>query len=147
MRLHATRAALAALALLFSGAAWSQAAGSRGDVATVVGLFVEQAPGLYTEERLARGASGPRWAEIRRAGEGVKTATEMVRIPGSVSLRAGDRVLVASRAEPSASAGSGAPSRTALEPYVDRPLDFTAQGLRSPVTRPLAVVPGSCVPF
>ena len=145
MKRHATRAALIALALLFSGPAWAQAGGSRGDVATVVGLFVEQSPGLYTEERIARGASGPRWAEIRRTGD--KSGTEMVRVPGGVSLRAGDRVLVASRGEPSASTGASSPTRMPLEPYVERPLDFTAQGLRNPVTRPLAVVPGSCVPF
>src|SRR5688572_412054 len=116
------------------------------DVATVVGILVEQSPGLLAEERIARGG-GQRWAEIRRAGAGEKSATELVRIPAGVTVRAGDRLQVAARREPSASAGASVPARLPVEPQLERPLDFTAQGLRNPVTRPLAVVPGSCVPF
>lgn len=117
------------------------------DVATVVGVLVEQSPGLLAEERLARGSSGPRWAEIRRDGTVEKSRTELVRIPAGVAVRAGDRLLVAAHGKQSASAGAGVPTRVPVEPQLERPLDFTAQGLRAPVTRPLAVVPGSCTPF
>jgi hypothetical protein len=142
MKTLAMAAALAGC-ILFPAGAFAQ----QRDVATVVGLFVEQAPGLLAEERMARGATGPRWAEIRR-GEGAKSPTELVRIPGGVTVRPGDRLLVAGRpGAPSASAGAGTPARLLVDPQLERPLDFTAQGIRSPVTRPLAVVPGSCVPF
>jgi hypothetical protein len=143
MKAHTTAAALLGAVLLATGPALAQ----DRDVATVVQLFVEQAPGLLAEERLARGSRGPRWAEIKRTGTGDRTGTELVRIPPGVAVRAGDRLLVASRAEPSASAGAGAPSRVPMEPQLERPLDFTAQGIRAPAARPLAVVPGSCVPF
>jgi hypothetical protein len=124
------------------------AAAQHRDVATVVGIFVEQGPGLFAEERMARGATGPRWAEIRRGEAGAKPSTQLVRIPAGVTVRPGDRVLVASPSgTPSASAGSGTPARAAVDPQLERPLDFTAQGIRTPVTRPLSVVPGSCVPF
>lgn len=140
MKAYAIGAALLGVALLCAGTARAQ----DRDVATVVGLFVEQAPGLLAEERLARGATGPRWAEIKR---GSGSGTELVRIPPGVSVRTGDRLLVAARGGPSASAGAGAPSRVQVEPQLERPLDFTARGLGAPVTRPLTVVPGSCVPF
>jgi hypothetical protein len=116
------------------------------NVATVVRLFVEQSPGLLAEERIAR-ADGQRWAEIRRVGAEGKSPTELVRIPAGMTVRAGDRMFVAAPGGLSASAGAGAPSRLPMEPQLERPLDFTAQGLRTPVTRPLEVVPGSCVPF
>jgi hypothetical protein len=116
------------------------------NVATVVRLFVEQSPGLLAEERVARGG-GPRWAEIRHGGTEARSVTELVRIPAGMTVRAGDRMLVAPRGELSASAGAGAPARLPIEPQVERPLDFTAQSLRTPVARPLEVVPGSCVPF
>lgn len=115
------------------------------DVATVVGIFVEQSPGVLAEERMVR-ADGQRWAEIRRVGADGKFATELVRIPAGVTVRAGDRMFVAAQGGPSASAGAGAPSRLPMEPQLERALDFTAQSLRTPVTRPLEVVPGSCVP-
>jgi hypothetical protein len=115
------------------------------NVATVVRLFVEQSPGLLAEERVARG-SGQRWAEIRRVGAEGKFATELVRIPAGVTVRTGDRMFVAAQGGPSASAGAGAPSRLPMEPQLERPLDFSAQSLRTPVTRPLEIVPGSCVP-
>ena len=142
MKGKAMRMVVLALALFPAGAAYAQS----GDVATVISLYVEQAPGLLTQEGLARG-NGPRWAEIRRTGEGIKTGTELVHVPAGVTLRTGDRVLVAARGEPSASAGAGSPSRVSIEPQLERPMDLTAQGLRAPVTRPLAVVPGTCVPF
>ena len=142
MKTLAIGAALAACILFPAGALAQQR-----DTATVVGLFVEQAPGLLAEERMARGATGPRWAEVRR-GDGAKSPTELVRIPAGVTVRPGDRLLVASRGgTPSASAGSGAPARLAVDPQLERPLDFTAQGIRRPVARPLSVVQGSCVPF
>ncbi len=142
MKAYAIGIALLGAVLFTAGPASAQGR----DVATVVGVLVEQSRGLLAEERFARGG-GPRWAEIRRAGAAEKSATELVRIPAGVTLRAGDRLLVASRGAASASAGAGAPSRLPIEPQLERPLDFTAQGLRAPVTRPLAVVPGSCVPF
>jgi hypothetical protein len=117
------------------------------NVATVVGVLVEQSPGLLAEERVARSSSGPRWAEIRRDGAGEKSGTELVLIPAGVTVRSGDRLLVAARREQSASAGASVPTRVPVEPQLERPLDFTAQGLRAPVTRPRAVVPGSCTPF
>jgi hypothetical protein len=142
MKTYAIGIALFASLLFPAGTA---AQDDRRDVATVVGIYFEQAPGVLADERLVRGRGGQRWAEVRRAGTGAKTDTELVRIPPSVTLRAGDRVLVAGRGEASASAGAGAPSRVPLDPMLERPMDLS--GLRSPVTRPLAVVPGSCVPF
>ncbi len=143
MKAYAIGTALLSAALFTAGPASAQGR----DVATVVGILVEQSPGLLAEERLARGG-GQRWAEIRRAGGAEKSGTELVRIPAGVTVRAGDRLLVTARGgEPSASAGASAPTRVPVEPQLERPLDFTAQGLRAPVTRPLAVVPGSCVPF
>jgi hypothetical protein len=144
MKPVAIGAALLGLILLPAGPARAQ----DRDVATVVGLFVEQAPGLLAEERMARGARGPRWAEVKRGDAGAKSATELVRIPAGVTVRTGDRLLVAARSSmPSASAGAGTPARLLVDPQLERPLDFTAQGIRSPVARPLSVVPGSCVPF
>jgi hypothetical protein len=144
MKSYAIGAALLGLLLLPAGPARAQ----DRDVATVVGLFIEQAPGLLAEERMARGARGPRWAEIKRGDPGAKSPTEMIRIPAGVTVRPGDRMLVASRSStPSASAGAGTPARLLVDPQLERPLDFTAQGLRAPVARPLAVVPGSCIPF
>ncbi len=137
--------ALAALLFLPLGAARAQNTESRGDAATVVGLYVEQAPGVLADVKLLRNRGGRQWAEIRRDGAADKVSTELIRIPSGVTLNAGDRVLVAARGESSASVGSSSPSRVPIEPYLERPLDLT--GLRTPVTRPLAVVPGSCVPF
>lgn len=145
MKTYATGIALLASLLLPAGPASAQDAYDGRDVATVIGIYLEQAPGVLAEERLVRGRGGHRWAEVRRVGAGAKAQTELVRLPPSVALRPGDRVLVAGRGEASASAGASAPSRTPLEPYLERPMDLS--GLRSPVTRPLAVVPGSCVPF
>jgi hypothetical protein len=143
MKILAIGAALAGCLLFPTGARAQQ-----GDIATVVGLLVEQAPGLLAEERLARGVPGPRWAEIRRGDAGAKSPTELVRVPAGMTVRLGDRLLVASRGgSPSASAGAGTPARVGVDPQLERPLDFTAQGIRRPVTRPLSVVPGSCVPF
>ena len=142
MKAYATGMALLGIALFTAIPASAQGR----DVATVVGILVEQSPGVLAEERLGHGG-GPRWAEIRRGGTAGKSDTELVRIPSSVTVRPGDRVLVTARGEPSASAGAGVPTRVPVEPQLERPLDFTAQGLRAPVTRPLAVVPGSCVPF
>lgn len=142
MKAYAIGMALLSAVLFTAGPASAQGR----DVATVVGILVEQSPGLLVEERLERGG-GQRWAEIRRAGAPEKSGTELVRIPAGVTVRPGDRLLVAARGEPSASAGAGAPARVPVEPQLERPLDFTAQGLRTPVTRPLEVVPGSCVPF
>ena len=143
MKILAIGAALAGC-IFFPAGAYAQ----ERDVATVVGLFVEQAPGLLAEERMARGATGPRWAEVRRGDAGAKSPTELVRIPAGVAVRPGDRLLVASRGgAPSASAGAGSPARLAVDPQLERPLDFTAQGIRRPVARPLSVVSGSCVPY
>lgn len=145
MKTVTMRAALTALLLLFAAPAGAQDGDGRRDVATVVGLFVEQAPGVLAEASLVRNRGGRQWAEIRREGAAGKPATEMVQVPAGVALRPGDRVLVAARGEASASAGAGAPSRVPVEPYLERPLDVS--GLRAPVTRPLTVIPGSCVPF
>lgn len=142
MKTIAITMALLAPLLFHSGTA---GAGDRPDTATVIGLYVEQAPGVLAEAGLVRGRGGPQWAEIRREGATRGAATEMVRIPPGVALRAGDRVRVAGRAEPSASAGAGAPSRVPVEPHLERPIELP--GLRAPVTRPLTVMPGSCIPL
>jgi hypothetical protein len=144
IKFQAIATALLALLALTPGAAYPQSTDGRGQVATVVGLFVQQSSGLLADERLVRGASGQRWAEIRRVGAGVKPDTELVRIPAGVNLQPGDRVLLAGR-ELSASAGAGSPSQVPIEPYLERPQDLV--GLRAPVRRPLSVVPGTCVPF
>ena len=142
MKAYAVGMALLGAALFTAAPASAQ----DRNTATVVRLFIEQAPGLLAEERIAR-ADGQRWAEIRRVGAEGKSATELVRIPAGMTVRAGDRMFVAVPGGLSASAGAGVPTRIPVEPQLERPLDFTAQGLRAPVTRPLAVVPGSCTPF
>src|SRR5687767_12381332 len=90
MKMHAIGIALFVFTLFPAGAAVAQ----DRDVATVIGIYIEQAPGVLAEERLVRGRGGQRWAEVRRAEPGAGGAnTELVRIPPSVTLRSGDRVL------------------------------------------------------
>jgi hypothetical protein len=145
MKRYVIGTALLAFILSFAGGASAQERNDGRDVATVIGLYVEQAPGVLADEKLVRGHGGQRWAEVRRVGAGVKESGELVRIPAGVALRNGDRVLVAGRSEASASVGASAAPRAPMEPMLERPLDIS--GLRAPITRPLSVVPGSCIPF
>jgi hypothetical protein len=146
MKTNASMAALAALFFFTAGphATIASAQDAARDTATVVGLYVEQAPGVLADVKLLRNRSGRLWAEIRRDGD--KSPTELVRVPAGVALNAGDRILVASRGTPSASVGASSPTRVPVDPHLERPLDLTGL-LSHPVSRPLAVVPGSCVPF
>jgi hypothetical protein len=148
MRTNTTVAVLAALFFSAAGLPATIASAQEGanarDTATVVGLYVEQAPGVLADVKLLRNRSGRLWAEIRRDGD--KAPTELVRVPAGVALNSGDRILVASRGTPSASVGASTPTRVPVDPHLERPLDLTGL-LSHPQTRPLAVVPGSCVPF
>jgi hypothetical protein len=137
---------LSALALFQAATASAQEADGRRDVATVTGLYVEQAPGLLTGIELARGRDGPLWAEIRHETPQGKGKSELVRIPAGENLSIGDRVVLeeSTRTEMSASTGSSAPTRTLPDPRFERPVDGSP--IRAP-TRPLEVVPGSCIPL
>lgn len=157
MKATATFMALLALALLPGGPSSAQTQDGR-DVATVIRLYVEQAPGVLADVQLAHGRGVPQWAEIRREKAQGNISSEMVRLPAGVSLRTGDRVLVAgAKAGGSASIGSSAPPRLPLDTPLERMVDlstarFAARpgdlwAARAAAAPPLSVVPGSCIPF
>jgi hypothetical protein len=61
------------------------------DRTTVVNaVYIEQAPGLLVDARIARGVAGPYIAEVRRQTPEGKVETRLIRLPAGVRVQVGD---------------------------------------------------------
>jgi hypothetical protein len=55
-------------------------------------IYIEQAPGLLVEPRIARGAAGPYVAEVRRQSADGKIDTHFIRLPAGSRVQVGDQL-------------------------------------------------------